>query len=237
MIRLTHLALVASFLSFSAIGGEIPRENRDLIAVVNLSRLATSKFKLNYKLEESRAAMKIRRDLGRSYRRVTVFENGNATHANFLSALAAAEADPAVRAVDVIVYLHGHPGAIGFVDTGFYGTDRLRDEILAIPSPNGPRPTKLRALYSDACYGASHMADWLRAGFRVASGSDGVDGNWSLDLHRFMAAWRKGKTFGAAIGKANRVWVTPVMDWIAGGDSHKETDGDVAFTIGRDLEP
>lgn len=237
MIRLARLALIVSLAAASAFGGEIPRENRDLIAIVNLSRLATSKFKLNYKYEESRAAMKIRRDLGRRYRKVTVFENGDATHANFLAALAAAEAEPSVRAIDVIVYLHGHPGAIGFVDTGFYPTDRLRDEILALPSPDGASPTKLRALYSDACYGASHMADWLRAGFRVASGADGVDGNWSLDLHRFMAAWRRGKSFGTAIGKANRVWMTPLMDWIAGGNSHKETDGDVAFTIDRDLAP
>ena len=35
-----------------------------------------------------------------------------------------------------------------------------------------------------------------------APGAVGVDGNWSLDLKKFMAEWRKGGTFGRSIEKA-----------------------------------
>lgn len=231
LARLWTFALV--LFSPFAQAADVGRDERDLIAVVNLSLL--KKFKLNYQYEENRAIKRIRRELGERYRNVHILKGKRAAHADFLGTLAAVEADPAVKAIDVIIYLHGHPGQIGFVDTGFYPMDRLRDEILALPSPNGSA-RKLRALYSDACYGESHMDDWLRAGFRVATGSVGVDSNLSLDLQKFMAAWQGGKSFGAAIDRANSVWATKWMDRVGGGNSFKKTAGDLAFTIDRHVE-
>ena len=225
---LSILALAS--LNASAVG----RGDRDLVAIVNLSLLRDSK--LHYRYEEARATMKIERDLGHAYRKIHYLTGHAATHDGFLAALADAENDPAVQAIDVIVYLHGHPGEVGFVDTGFYPMDRLRDEILALSSA-GTGGGKLRALYSDACYGETHMADWLRAGFRAVSGSVGTDANWSLDLNRFMNAWRKGKTFGTAIDRANSVWATKLMDRAVHGNSFKRTDGETAFTIDRPVLP
>lgn len=228
MLRPVSRAVVSILALASLNASAVGRGERDLVAIVNLSLLRDSK--LHYRYEETRAAMKIERDLGGAYRKIRFLTGHGATHDGFLAALAEAEREPAVKAVDVIVYLHGHPGEVGFVDTGFYPMDRLRDEILALPSAaSGGR--KLRALYSDACYGETHMADWLRAGFRAVSGSVGTDANWSLDLNRFMNAWRKGKSFGAAIDRANSVWATKLMDRVVRGDSTKRTDGETSFTI------
>lgn len=236
MHPITRFVISAALLFVPLVhAGSVARGERDLIAIVNLSLL--KKFKLNYQYEEGRAIRKIKRDLGREYRRVNILKGKRATHVEFLRAIAESETNPAVKAIDVIIYLHGQPGVVGFVDTGFYPMDRLRDEILALPASAGGSPRKLRALYSDACYGQTHMDEWLRAGFQVASGSEGTDTNWSLDLKKFMRDWREGKTFGNGIASANTVWSTGLMDWVAHGNSHKVTAGEVGFTINQDLRP
>jgi hypothetical protein len=222
--------LLACFVS-SAFADSTPigRPERDLVAIVNLSLL--KKFKLNFQYEEARAIRKIRRELSGRYRRIHLLSGHHANHAEFLRTLAEVEADPEVKAIDAIIYLHGHPGGIGFVDTGFYPMARLRDEILALPTANDGGGAKLRVLYSDACYGASHVDDWLKAGFRAASGSDATDANWSLDLKKYKHPWSDGKSFGEGIRRANSVWATPIMDRIGGGNSHKEAGGAIELTI------
>jgi hypothetical protein len=229
LLALTLLCAVGATSAAKAGEERIGRGERALVAVVNLSRLAT-KNRAIYRYEESRAVAKIRRELGREYGRVSIFTGGEAGHDSFLRAIREAELDPAIRAIDAIVYLHGHPGEIGFVDTGFYDVATARDELLSIAAETGGGG-KLRALYSDACYGASHVADWLRAGFRVASGSVGVDTNWSRDLSRWMDAWTGGDRFGEGIRRANRVAVTRLTDWIIHGDSRKVVEGDAALGI------
>lgn len=227
--RLSLLLLLVAFLP-TAGASVVHREERDLVAVVNLSILA-KKYHALYRVEENRAAKKIRRILGKQYRRIVIYSGKDATRENLLRAIQASESDPAVKAIDVITYLHGHPNAIGFVDTGFYPMDRMRDDILALSSPSGKAPSKLRALYSDACYGETHMADWLKAGFKTAAGSIDVDTNWSTDLGRFLRSWRKNQTFKRGIKRANSVPITKLTDWIGPGNSFKKTDGDTRITI------
>lgn len=229
---MNRLALVILFISFvsSAKASLVTKDSRDLIAVVNLSLLA-KKHQAMYRYEESRAVMKIRRDLSRFYRKIHIYSGRDATRTNLLEAIQESEANPEVKAIDTIIYVHGQPGELGFIDTGFYPTNRLRDEILA------GSPKKLRALYSDACYGESHLADWIKAGFRVASGSIEMDTNWSVDLGRFMASWRKDRTFGKGIREANSVRLTELTDrLIRNGNSFKETQGDLELRIDSPLE-
>jgi len=229
MLRLVLVILIISFVS-SAKASLITKENRDLIAVVNLSLIA-KKHQAMYRYEESRAVMKIKHDLAPYYRKTHIYSGIGATRANLLKAIQESEIDPEVKAVDTIIYVHGLPGELGFIDTGFYPTSRLRDEILY------ESPKKLRALYSDACYGESHLADWIKAGYRVASGSIEMDTNWSVDLSRFMAAWRKDRTFGKGIREANSVRRTKLTDWlIRKGNSFKETQGDLELRIDSPLE-
>lgn len=214
----------------SAIAGPVAKERRDLIAIVNLSELATKHHWL-YRQEETQAIRKIHKYLGKSYRKIHLFSGTEATRANLLETIEKLENDSAVTTIDAVIYVHGHPGELGFVDTGFYSTDRLRDDILKISSGKSPSPKKLRALYSDACYGQSHIADWLKAGFQVASGAIGVDANRSMDLKKFMKSWRSGKSFADAIRAANSVGISDLMDRAIGGNSEKMTEGAVASVI------
>jgi hypothetical protein len=211
----------------------VERSERALVAVVNLSLRARSNRAI-YRYEEKRAAKKIRRDLASHYGRTVIFEGKAATRENFLRAVREVSADPAVRAIDVIVYLHGAPGAIAFVDTGYFPSARIRDDLLALDTEVRAETggvSKFRALYSDACWGESHIADWLRAGFRTVSGAIDQDSNWSKDLGRWMKTWRERGSFEAAIRRANRVWTSGFTDWVIGGNSRKLIEGERAITI------
>lgn len=232
MTRLTKLSITlfsALIISSGWANEPVRREERDLIAIVNLSEKA-SKYVWLYKYEEKRAANKIRRDMRKHYRKVHVFEKGEATRTNLLKAILEAENDPAVKATDVIIYVHGIPSMVGFVD-GYYSSSLLAADILRLQTAEGGSPRKLRALYSDACYGETHNSDWLRAGFHVASGSLGVDSNWSVDLRNFMRNWRRGGNFQEGVRRANSVWTGGLTDRIIDGNSRKILDGEGSITI------
>ncbi len=232
MIRLAKFVtlLISAFtVSFAQANEPVRREERDLIAIVNLSEKA-AKYVALYKYEEKRAAKKIRRDLRKHYRKIHLFEKGEATRENLLRAILEAENDPAVKATDVIIYVHGVPSMVGFVD-GYYSSSLLAADILRLETAEGGAPRKLRALYSDACYGETHNSDWLKAGFLAVSGSLGVDSNWSVDLRNFMRNWRRGGNFEEGVHRANSVWTGGLTDRIIDGNSRKIMDGEGSITI------
>lgn len=205
---------------------------RALIAVVNLS-IRAKNHKALYRHEETRALKKILRTLGGSYGKMQIFSDKEATRVNLLSGIEKFENDATVRAIDVIIYIHGEGETLGFVDTpDYYPSAKLKDDILALRNINGESPKKLRVLYSDACYGALHMKDWVGAGFHVATGSAGVDSNWSMDLKKFMKGWRRRETFARSIRRANHVLLSPLMDlFTKDGDSYKYMLGDSTVRI------
>jgi hypothetical protein len=61
---------------------------------------------------------------------------------------------------------------------------------------------KLRTLYSTACFGMTHTADFIQAGFRVVSGATDVNANAVIEYPVFMDAWRDEKTFKSAVYQA-----------------------------------
>ncbi len=233
----TILTVLIFFNSPLALANSLPilKNERALIAVVNLSILA-KKNRALYRIEEKKAAKLIQRKLSPYYGNLIIFSNHQATRENFLSALREAELDPKIKVIDSIIYLHGIPNKIGFTDTHFYPIDKIRDEILSLIPETGHGPTKLRALYSDACYGESHISDLLKSGYKVVSGSVGTDSNWAADLRKFMRVWTQGETFSHGILKANSVITTPITDWVINGDSTKKLDGILDLTINSTID-
>ena len=137
----------------------------------------------------------------------------------------------------LFIVIHGINETLGFVDTpDYYPSAKLRDDILAIKGEHSNSPKKLRMLYSDACYGALHMRDWVDAGYKVASGAPKEDMNWSTDLKKFMKGWKKGESFSKSIRRANRVLISPFLDLISGGNSYKYVLGDTNYTIDKPVE-
>lgn len=134
------------------------------------------------------------------YRRVHLVKGRNATLAALVSQLNTATSNSAVKAVDLIFVTHGLSNEVVFSDVRTT-MDGVRQAIA-----NGLSATdraKLRAVFSTACYGASHRADWIGAGFNVVSGSRKIYADSAVSYGAFLAAWASGQSFSSAIGIAN----------------------------------
>jgi hypothetical protein len=215
---------------------EPPR--RALVAAINLS-IMTSRQNIAwlYQREENGAARLTRRLIERSYQRGAILEREDATLENFLNELEGAILDPTIDVVDVVLDLHGHSRetdgepAICFIHPEHKCTPtRLVRELITSRFTPEQRK-KLRAMYSDACWGSQQMEDWVGAGFRVVSGSTRTDQNKSIDIRRWMKKWSRGATFGAAIDHANRQIIADLLDKLGQGQSTKQVLGDPSQTI------
>jgi hypothetical protein len=234
---------VALFAMLSVFGSQetfaahfVDKDHRALIAVVNLDLMASSqKHLLLYQWEQKNARNVLERLGERAYREVVVLDNADATRENFLSELTRLSNDEANEVVDVVFYLHGHSQKnhespeLCFVsdDKKCYPSSKLKEDLSGF--------TKLRALYSDACFGHEQNEDYIAAGFKVVAGSTDADTNQTLDLKRFFKKWSRGETFGSAIEYANKTKLGHLMDQVLKGDSTKIVAGDDGFTINSEL--
>ena len=219
-----------AFSALSALAA-VQVSQRDLIAVISVSHFGSSALGMFFKAEEKKALKRTLDYATGNYRNVKIFYREEATLQNFLNAIQESELDPAVTDIDAVVYLHGDVGIMGFVDEpNFVASEEVAKKILALKA-NGHSPTKLRALYSDACFGDTHSADLIHAGFRVVAGGAGTDTNKSADYGRFMEQWTAGESFRASIQYANEAWITSVSDRLEGGDSDKIVTGNGNLSI------
>ncbi|HVE66801.1 MAG TPA: hypothetical protein VNC59_09485 [Thermoanaerobaculia bacterium] len=134
------------------------------------------------------------------YRRVHLVKGRNATLAALVGQLNAAASNSAVKAVDLIFVTHGLSDEVVFSDR------RASMDAVRMAIESGLSATdraKLRAVFSTACYGASHRTDWRSAGFNVVSGSRKIYADSALSYGAFLAAWASGQSFASAINIAN----------------------------------
>lgn len=135
------------------------------------------------------------------YRRVHLVKGRSATLAALVSTLNAAASDPSVKAVDLIFVTHGLSDKVVFSPDARVSMYVVRQAILS--GLSSADRAKLRAVFSTACYGASHRGDWTGAGFNVVSGSRKIYADSALSYGAFLAAWASGQSFASAIGIAN----------------------------------
>jgi hypothetical protein len=104
----------------------------------------------------------------------------------------------------------------------------------------GGASPKLRLLYSTACYGQSHAAPLVAAGFSAVVGSKGKNTNGLSEFRKLLTQWTEGKTITEAVHRADRPIPRMFWDVIArlNGfrqvDSEKVITGDGALTISTD---
>jgi hypothetical protein len=187
---------------------------RALVVVIDLAEQASG-HKLLYKNETSVALKRIKKLTSGHYDTVIVHNRKEATRENFLQSLNLLLNDVTVSTVDTIVYLHGkndqyeNGPSICFVgETPCVALKEISEQVANLANSQ----KKLRALYSDACWGKLHMQSWLDAGYQVVNGSEGVDANKSLDLKRFLRLWVSGSSFDEATTYANEAKLTRITD-------------------------
>lgn len=230
------LTLVLAGLLSTTASAEVPKERRELVVIANLSERSNWFLRGMYRKEEWKAIRVTTQYATDVYQRVHVIYPEEATKENFLNRLEDLEMNPTIDAIDVIIYLHGKREKICFIDTpNCHPMTEMAKDIKNLRSDSGGSPRKLRALYSDACWGKSHNDEWIDAGFKVVAGSIDQDANKTADLKKFLKSWTRGGAYKASLKKANSLWYLKPMDWVIGGNSHKIMQGDGAIRIGSEL--
>ncbi|MBS1960195.1 MAG: hypothetical protein JST80_12030 [Bdellovibrionales bacterium] len=214
----------------------VAKNERALIAVINVNTKDKG-FKLNawYALEDIGARACIKTNAGSSYGYVRYLVGRNASLTNLARLIRSLDSNPSIKAIDLIVYIHGMPGQLKFINetkgkgepyAKFLNMSEITERVKATGSQ------KLRAVYSDACYSASHVEGWLDAGFKIASGNVAVDSNQSRDLGKFLRNWTDNETFEYSIQRANTEGTYHTTDkWVKNGNSFKQWSGHGAVTI------
>ena len=205
--------IILTFLSLLTINS-LYANDKALIAVVDLEYHA-SQSKWFYHLEGEVAADLILKKTSSKYRYVKMLTRSEATSENFLKELIKFEAQDNVSRVDVIFYIHGHgPSSPEGRSLCFYGEPCLPIDIFSEHIKDINLNNKLGILYSDACWGSTHLDAMIDAGFMVAAGSTKVDANQTSDLRRFLKSWISGNSFKKSIDFANRNPLTKLKDSI-----------------------
>lgn len=217
--------------------GPVGREARVLLIVNSLAEHGDSRFRRLYAFLEYAGADVARRLLGRHYRYIYVLKDRTATRAAFFHRLESLTGDRRHEAVDLFLQVHGRPGLLRFFDR-WVSTAALGADIRHLAGCG-----RLRALYNLCCYGDSHSADFLGAGFRVSAGSLKVNASAATEYPAFCRTWagpvwggKSAPGFGEAIRRADRKIPRRMQDRAAGRffkdvDSRKVVRGDGTVTI------
>ncbi len=81
------------------------------------------------------------------------------------------------------------------------GRDGLGSALARRIKDGGAR--NLRALYSTACFGATHAPAFVEAGFDVAAGAVGVNANAATEYPFFVGKWILGWNYENSLKPAN----------------------------------
>lgn len=134
------------------------------------------------------------------YRAVHLVKGQNATFAALANRLNTVASNTAVRAVDLIFVTHGLDEGVLFSDVEKTMAEVRQDIVQKLTAADR---AKLRAVFSTACFGSTHLREWINAGFKMASGSRLIYADSGTSYPAFLIAWTAGQSFGAAVKAAN----------------------------------
>jgi hypothetical protein len=158
--------------------------NKDERVLIAISHLAKGDTDYLYRFIDAAGRGTVESTLSDDYAKIVKLYDANATCAKLIAALNREGAKNSVKRIDLIVMLHGYPGRIIFKD-GSKTSILVRDEISAL----NIRP-KLRLVYSTCCYGDSHSADFIAAGFDAAIGSKKVNAGSAVEFAPLLSLWQ-----------------------------------------------
>lgn len=211
-MRLATLILSISLVSFAAVKTEaasVSKTQREaIIFITNLSQ-GTSLEQQFYDVVEFAAATLGQASLVPNYQKVTTIQGSGSTLTALRNALKTAASKSGIKAVDLIFVTHGLSGEVLFVD-GRKTMDQVKADIVS--NLTAAQRGKLRMIFSTACFGSTHRSKWRDAGFKTASGSQGIYADSALSYPAFLGSWIVGTNFSTAVGVANAADVLRVSD-------------------------
>jgi len=210
------------------------KEQRAVVVISSLAPAGRKRLKVLYRALETISVEISDHMLRPVYGSYTVLAGARAGRAQFATAILAAAARDEIQAIDAVVVLHGSPGKIIFDDGDGKGVSVPATDVAA---DLAPAATKLRLLYSTACYAASDSAALLGAGFDASCGAVGECANGPVEFPQVLSMWSHSHTLKDAVAKGDdpstRVIFDTVAKWsgFSHANSQKQIDGDASITI------
>ncbi|MGI0486560.1 hypothetical protein ACN4EK_14060 [Pantanalinema rosaneae CENA516] len=190
----------------------VTKTQREVIHLITLSEAMDGANKLLYEAVEMGASLASNTMLGPNYGKVHLLEKDQATLSNLCHQLEQVAAKSSVKAVDLLISPHGLNNRIYFYPNEGVAMAMVADKLKSIPEMYR---RKFRMVFSTACYGASHIDEWLDGGFQVASGSEKIYADSLLSFPAFLGTWVLGGSFQEAINAANAADPLRIQDRLA----------------------
>lgn len=172
-------------------------------------------LKLVYQFLQDSGSRVTHGELASVYLTLTELSGSDLTPDNLRATLLDLEQNDSIEAIDLIISMHGDPDVLTFPTTGdakvldlgdLIASDR-RDACMVGTTRNTQceldMQSKLRIVYSAACYGRSHIAGWQAAGFAASAGAIGVHADSAASYPTFLNTWARGYTFAESVDRAN----------------------------------
>ena len=175
----------------------VSKDERALLVVANLSDGGDARFQWLYQWLDENAVNVAKVLMKRHYRHIDTLSGSSVTSFGFVDRIVSLAQDPDTKVLDVLLNLHGSRGILHF-DDGPITSSELGNQLRAADLKH-----QLRLLYSTACYGATHARDFVKAGFRTASGAVGVNANGTYDYPTQLFHWGMGGTYKSVVKAGN----------------------------------
>lgn len=186
---------------------DVSKNERALLIVSELDQRGDPALGGLYRFLEGATIEVPRTFLGSQYGTIQVLANREVTRQNFRQALRSLAGDIRIKAIDVIIALHGTTNRLAFED-GTVDTETLASFFDVRITPGHAARTdltrgKLRLLYSTACFGRSHIDDWLAVGFDAVIGAYGVNANAEFEYPSVLGQWALGQSAFNSLAATN----------------------------------
>lgn len=192
---------------------KVAKEDRVLLVVANLvideSSSSAAGYQSLYEWLDKYAIVVASMLMRPVYRFVEPLSGNQVTRQIFIDRVMELANDPQTKALDVILVMHGSPGSLYF-DDGEVRSAELSKQIRAVNPAS-----KLRLLYSTACYGASHAQDFVDAGFRTVCGAKGVCANGPYEFPTQLLHWGSNQTYRSTVKAGNNPVFRAIHDHAA----------------------
>lgn len=175
----------------------ITKSQRALLAITYLSN--SKDWWDGYNFVEASGMATIDFFLGSKYGTIEKLKNSNATKQKFLDKLKALGDKASIKAIDVIVMLHGTDEKLWFYKNDRDGMVEVTASSLATDINALGIGHKLRLLYSTACFGESHNNNFLNAGFATSVGAKAVNTNAATEFPIVLGMWANDQKISSAV--------------------------------------
>lgn len=168
----------------------ITKQQRALVVITNLD---AQNWEWLYEFLSASGDALANSILNDNYAIIKRLRGNNATLDRFIDALQDLGSKPEIKKIDVIINLHGRPNKLQF-DDGAFSMNTIKTRIIGLNIGS-----KLRMLYSTACFGAGHAVKFVEAGFDVAAGAVGVNANSAVEYPVVLTMWQNNQKFNNCI--------------------------------------